>query len=65
MMVIIKNTTFFVVVFPYISLIVGLKLVFTKMEHIIVNHYGVEFIIVNTINKKIFNINGVFTSYEM
>jgi hypothetical protein len=47
MMVIIKNNAFFVVVFPYISLIVDLYLDFTKMKLIIVHHYGVVFIIVN------------------
>jgi len=52
MMVIIKNNVLFVVVFPYISLIVGLKLGFTEMKCIIVYHYGVEFIIVNTLNSK-------------
>jgi hypothetical protein len=52
MTAIIKNNVLFVAVFLYISLIVGLNLDFTKMEHIIVNHYGVEFIIVNTINNK-------------
>jgi len=54
MMVIITNNPRFVVAFPYISLIVGLNYDFTKMIYIIVNHYGVEFIIVNTINIKNF-----------
>ena len=53
MMVIITNSARFVVAFPYISLIVGVKSDFTKMIRIIVNHYGVECIIVNTVNKKI------------
>jgi hypothetical protein len=52
-MVIITNNAHFVVAFPYISLIVGVKSDFTKMIRIIVNHYGVECIIVNTVNKKI------------
>ena len=51
-MVIIKNNAHFVVVFPYISLIVGLNMEFTKMERIVVNRSGVEFIILNKINNK-------------
>jgi hypothetical protein len=51
-MEIIKNNAVFVVVFPYISLILGLNLDFTKMKRIIVNRYGVEFIIVNATNNK-------------
>ena len=53
-MVIITNNPRFVVTFPYIFLIVGLNYDFTKMIYIIVNHYGVEFIIVNTIIIKNF-----------
>jgi hypothetical protein len=47
MMAIMKNNARFVVVFPCISLIVGVNMEFTRMERIIVNHSGVEFIIAN------------------
>lgn len=54
-MVIITSNARFVVAFPYISLIVGLNSDFIKMIRIIANHYGVEFLIVNTINNEIDN----------
>jgi hypothetical protein len=54
MIVITTNNARFVVAFPYISLIVGLNWDFTKIVRIIIKHYGVDFIIVNTINNKIY-----------
>lgn len=53
-MVIITSNARFVVAFPYIFLIVGFNSDFTKTIRIIVNHYGVEFLIVNTINNKMY-----------